>query len=142
MQLNETREMIVKLRENKDKEYKKLKERYEDERRREGEKYQFEYEKLKNEIAIMQKRLGQEEHFSKELAILNNKLQNNMGQVYRGSTASNHDSTGVGSRDLYSGKVQHNHFYGVRSDPEDDGDDSESEGILQRKRAWAELERE
>lgn len=58
MQLNETREMIVKLRENKDKEYKKLKERYEDERRREGEKYQFEYEKLKNEIALMQKRLG------------------------------------------------------------------------------------
>lgn len=50
--------MIVKLRENKDKEYKKLKERYEDERRREAEKQQFEYEKLKNEIAIMQKRLG------------------------------------------------------------------------------------
>ena len=31
--------MIVKLRENKDKEMKKMKERYEDERRREGEKY-------------------------------------------------------------------------------------------------------
>jgi hypothetical protein len=50
--------MIVKMRENKEKEQKKLKERYEDERRREGEKYQFEYEKLKNEIAIVSKRLG------------------------------------------------------------------------------------
>jgi hypothetical protein len=58
LQLNETREMIVKIREGKDKEHKKLKERYEDERRRETESFQFEYEKLKNEIAIMQKRLG------------------------------------------------------------------------------------
>ncbi len=31
--------MIVKLKSDKEKEYKKLKERYEDERRREGEKY-------------------------------------------------------------------------------------------------------
>lgn len=31
--------MIVKLKDNKDKEVKKLKERYEDERRREQEKY-------------------------------------------------------------------------------------------------------
>jgi hypothetical protein len=39
LQLNETREMIVKLRENKDKEYRKLKERYEDDRRRESEQF-------------------------------------------------------------------------------------------------------
>jgi len=29
-------------------------------------------------MALAQKRLGQEEHFSKELAIINNKLQGNM----------------------------------------------------------------
>ena len=74
LQLNETREMIVKMRDNKDKEYRKLKERFEDEKRRESEQFQLEYEKLKNEVAIVQKRLGQEEHFSKELSILNNKL--------------------------------------------------------------------
>jgi hypothetical protein len=82
--------MIVKLRSDKEKEYKKLKERYEDERRREGEKYQFEYEKLKTEIAIMQKRLGQEEHFSKELAILNNKLQSNIAGIYRAGDETTH----------------------------------------------------
>lgn len=138
LQLNETREMIVKLRENKDKEYKKLKERYEDERRREAEKQQFEYEKLKNEIAIMQKRLGQEEHFSKELAILNNKLQNNMSSTaYRGGSERDSSYT--------QNKVSHNHFYNVRTSDQDDLDadeDSENEGILKRKQAWAELERE
>lgn len=39
LQLNETREMINKMRENKDKEFKKMKERYDDERRRESEQY-------------------------------------------------------------------------------------------------------
>ena len=131
LQLTETREMIVKLRENKDKEYKKLKERYEDERRREQEKYQFEYEKLKNEVAIVSKRLGQEEHFSKELAILNNKLQSNVSAIGSGT-------------ELHRSKVSHNHFYSVREGQrEDSGDeDSESEGILKRRQAWAELERE
>jgi len=39
LQLNETREMINKMRENKEKEFKKTKERYDDERRRESEQY-------------------------------------------------------------------------------------------------------
>ncbi len=98
LQLNETREMIVKMRDNKDKEYRKLKERFEDEKRRESEQFQLEYEKLKNEVAIVQKRLGQEEHFSKELSILNNKLQNNM-------TAAS--LRGAGDREVFSGKVTH-----------------------------------
>ena len=45
--------MIVKIREDKEKEFRKLKERYDDEKRRESEKFQLEYEKLKNEIAIV-----------------------------------------------------------------------------------------
>ena len=98
LQLNETREMIVKMRDNKDKEYRKLKERFEDEKRRESEQFQLEYEKLKNEVAIVQKRLGQEEHFSKELSILNNKLQNNVNVASVRAT---------GDRDVFSGKVTH-----------------------------------
>ena len=39
IQLNATREMLDKIKENKDREFKKLKERYEDERRRETEQY-------------------------------------------------------------------------------------------------------
>jgi hypothetical protein len=37
IQLNETRDMINKMRENRDKEFKKLKEKYEDDRRRESD---------------------------------------------------------------------------------------------------------
>lgn len=85
MQLNETRDMINKMRENRDKEFKKLKEKYEDDRRRESDQYQTEYEKLKNEIALMQRRLGQEEHYNKELAVLNSKLQHNVTTV-KGTT--------------------------------------------------------
>ena len=46
------------MRENKDKEFRKLKEKYEDESRREQEQYQNEYEKLKNEVMLMSRRLG------------------------------------------------------------------------------------
>jgi chromosome segregation ATPase len=74
LQLNETRERLVELKDEKQKEFKKVKERFEDQRRREADQYTFELEKLRSEIAIAQKRLGQEEHFSKELAIINNKL--------------------------------------------------------------------
>ena len=77
-QLNETRERLTELRDEKQAEFKKLKERYEDQRRREAEQNSHELEKLRNEIALAQKRLGQEEHFSKELAIINNKLQSNL----------------------------------------------------------------
>lgn len=124
--------MINKMRENKDKEFKKLKERFEDEARRETEQYQIEYEKLKNEIILMSRRLGQEEHYNKELAILNNKLQNNLTSL-KGSRVSE-----VKELKEYSTKIHH-HFY-PKSDYE--GDESESDEILQRKRAWAELERE
>lgn len=50
--------MINKIRENKEKEFRKLRERYEDDRRRESEQYQMEYEKLKNEVTLLSKRLG------------------------------------------------------------------------------------
>ena len=78
LQLNETREQIVQMKEDKQKEFKKIKERHEDQRRRETDQHAFELDKVRNEMALAQKRLGQEEHFSKELAIINNKLQGNL----------------------------------------------------------------
>ena len=68
------RDLVTQLKANKEKEYRKLKERFEEERRKESEKYQFEYDKIRQDLALMQKRLGQEETLNKELTILNNRL--------------------------------------------------------------------
>ena len=84
-QLDETRAHIIEIKDEKQREFKKNKERHEDQRRREQDQYTFELEKLRNEIALSQKRLGLEEHFSKELAIINNKLQSNLTTVKTGS---------------------------------------------------------
>ena len=65
VQLDETREMIDKVKDNKEREFKKLREKCDEEMRREGEKYQFEYDKLREEINMFQRRLGQEESLNK-----------------------------------------------------------------------------
>ena len=60
-----------------------------------------------------------------------------MSSVYKG------DSNTTTRHEIYNEKVSSHHFYGhggIRS--EDSDNDSEGETILQRKRAWAELERE
>ncbi len=132
VQLNEARDRIVEMKEDKQKEFKKIKERYEDQRRREQDQYTYELEKLRNEIALSQKRLGQEEHFSKELAIINNKLQSNLTTIKTGNPAPFH------------GKVPTNTFYAGSYDDEVEGGNysDSNEDLLKRKRAWAELERE
>jgi hypothetical protein len=121
MQLNETRELVVKLREGKDKEIRKMKERYEEERKRESEQWQLEFDKMKAEMTILQKRLGNEEQFSKELAIINNKLQNNTSTtIYK---------TEEVKRESIPSKV----FYPTMLDEDDeDGDE-----LMKRKQAWA-----
>lgn len=121
LQLNETRDTLNQVREDRQKEFKKLKERYEDQRRRESDKNTFDLEKLRAEIALAQKRLGQEEHFSKELAIINNKLQSNV-------------SSGRASK-----KVPSATFYHQESESDEQ---EEEEELVMRKKAWAELERE
>lgn len=83
--------MIVRLRSDKDKELKKMKERMEDERRRESEKFQFDYEKVKGELTLLNRKLGQEEHFNKELAVLNNKMQTNLDGIRYGSDTFNRE---------------------------------------------------
>ena len=121
MQLNETRELVVKLREGKDKEIRKMKERYEEERKRESEQWQLEFDKMKAEMTILQKRLGNEEQFSKELAIINNKLQNNTSTtIYK-------------TEEVKRESIQSKVFYPTMLDEDDeDGDE-----LMKRKQAWA-----
>lgn len=42
--------MIERIRETKDREQKRMRDKFEDEKRKECEKYQFEYDKLREEI--------------------------------------------------------------------------------------------
>jgi len=58
MQLEQTREMLTEFKGNKEREVRKVKERFEEERRKESERYEGEYEKLKHEIELMQRKLG------------------------------------------------------------------------------------
>ena len=61
--------MIDKVKDTKEREFKKLREKCDEENRRETEKYQFEYDKLREEINMFQRRLGQEESLNKQLAV-------------------------------------------------------------------------
>jgi hypothetical protein len=79
--LDETKELIVGLKEGKEREFKKLREKCDEEVRRETDKYQFEYDKLRDEIQMFQRRLGQEESLNKQLGSLNLKMQQNMGEL-------------------------------------------------------------
>ena len=59
--------MIDKIRDTKEREMKRLREKADDERRKEVEKYQFEYDKLREEIQLFARKLGQEENLNKQL---------------------------------------------------------------------------
>jgi hypothetical protein len=48
--MDETKDMIERIRETKDRELHRMREKSDEERRREAEKYQFEYDKLREEI--------------------------------------------------------------------------------------------
>ena len=100
-QLNETRERLVELKDEKQAEFKKLKERFEDQRRRENDQHTHDLEKLRNEIALAHKRLGQEEHFSKELSIINNKLQSNLTVIKTGDSRPSAAAAGVPRSSFY-----------------------------------------
>jgi vacuolar-type H+-ATPase subunit E/Vma4 len=50
LQLDETKDMIDRIRETKDRELRRIRDKFDDERRKETEKYQFEYDKLREEI--------------------------------------------------------------------------------------------
>lgn len=58
VQLEETKEIISNLRDGKEREFKKLREKCDEEVRRETDKYQFEYDKLRDEIQMFQRKLG------------------------------------------------------------------------------------
>jgi len=65
LQMDETKEMIERIRESKDRDLRRIKERADEERRKEAEKYQFEYDKLREEIQLFARKLGQEENLNK-----------------------------------------------------------------------------
>ena len=101
--MDETKEMIERIRESKDRELRRIKEKADDERRKDAEKYQFEYDKLREEIQLFARKLGQEENLNKQLSMLNYKLQNNLGDLGR-------DFVGR-DPDYLSGGVKSNLFY-------------------------------
>jgi hypothetical protein len=72
--LDETRDVIAMLKEGKEREFRKLREKCDEEIRRETDKYQFEYDKLRDEVSMFQRRLGQEENLNKQLGSLNEKM--------------------------------------------------------------------
>lgn len=134
LQLDETREMIDKVKDNKEREFKKLREKCDEEMRRESEKYQFEYDKLREEINMFQRRLGQEESLNKQLAVQNTKLGNNLSDL-RGQIMSEKTEEAA---DLFRGGPS---FMAFHPQPLYQGG-AEGDEILERKKAWAELERE
>ena len=58
-----------------------MREKCDEDIRRETDKYQFEYDKLREEINMFQRRLGQEETLNKQLAVQNTKLGNNLSDL-------------------------------------------------------------
>ena len=86
----------------------------------------MEYEKLKNELTLMNKRLGQEENFAKELSVINNKLQNNLSHI-------------KGYKEVR--ETEKLIFYPRSSSAFDDENEDDDE-IAKRKQAWLELEKE
>ena len=135
-QLDEGNEIIESLKETKHREFKKLREKCDEEIRRETDKYQFEYDKLREEINMFQRRLGQEESLNKQLAVQNTKLSNNLSDLRGQVMAEN----GAEEADLFRGVPS---FHPMPTyDGVSGGNAVESEEILERKKAWAELERE
>lgn len=80
-QLEETHDIIDRIKETKEREFRKLREKADEEVRRETDKYQFEYDKLREEINMFQRRLGQEESLNKQLAVQNTKLGTNLSDL-------------------------------------------------------------
>ena len=101
--MDETKDMIDRIRETKDREMKRLREKADDERRKETEKYQFEYDKLREEIQLFARKLGQEENLNKQLSMLNYKLQNNLTDLGK--------DFGGRDEDNYSRSIKTSTFY-------------------------------
>lgn len=83
---------------------------------------------MKSEVILLQKRLGQEEHYSKELSVLNNKLQTNMTTQGFGSFARGSE-VGAGNTKIVKNKYN---FYGGDHNMGESEDDSDEE--LQKRR--------
>jgi len=58
--------MNSRIKQEKEREFRKLREKCDEEIRRETDKYQFEYDKLREEIQMFQRKLNQEENVNVE----------------------------------------------------------------------------
>jgi soluble cytochrome b562 len=61
---------------------------FKEERRKEKEKYELEFKRYNTDISILNKRVDQEEYLNKEMAILNNKLQSDLGPIKNAQASS------------------------------------------------------
>jgi len=115
------------MRETKDRELRRMRDKFEEEKRKETEKYQFEYDKLREEIQLFARKLGQEENLNKQLSMLNYKLQSNISELGNNFYSGQEDELGPST--FYKPSALN-----VDNDTSDD--------IFARKKAWAELDRE
>ena len=115
--------MVDKIRDNKDRELRRIRDKFDEEKRKEAEKYQFEYDKLREEIQLFARKLGQEENLNKQLSMLNYKLQTNISDIGHNFGGGN------------------NYEPDYKSGPMNIDNDT-TEEIYNRKKAWAELDRE
>jgi len=108
-----------------------LREKCDEDIRRESDKYQFEYDKLREELQMFQRKLTQEENVNGEFSKLNQRLNNVLGDLR------NQYKSGLEEEetDIMTGVAN----YGGHAPVSAAIDDRE---ILDRKKAWAELERE
>lgn len=84
---------------------------------------------MKQEISLYQKRLGQEETYSKELAVINNKLSNNISSIKDKKITREYE--------------YHTYVTGKKNvDYQDLQDSDENDELMKKKRQWADLERE
>lgn len=111
----------------------RARDKFDDEKRKETEKYQFEYDKLREEIQLFARKLGQEENLNKQISMLNYKLQNNLNELGDNFTSNREED--MLARDIGGKK---SYFYPSALDIDADTNDE----IYNRKKAWAELERE
>ena len=108
-----------------------MRDKFDEEKRKETEKYQFEYDKLREEIQLFARKLGQEENLNKQLSMLNYKLQNNLSDI--GRDFGGRETDIFGTREVPTST-----FYKSPLDV----DDGTSTDLYNHKKALAELERE
>ncbi len=94
-EIEDMRDNVQRLKADNEKQVRKAKERYEDQYRHESEKYQRDYEVLRQEMHIMQRKLGSEEQLNRELGNINRRQDDQRAQY-----AQSHKPDFMGADDI------------------------------------------